>query len=300
MHNNLPKKVNIIEVGMRDGLQNEKEFVPTEEKVKLINLLSQTGLSHLEVTSFVSPKWIPQLRDNKEVIASIDEKPGVSYTALVPNMRGLDAADKAELKEVAFFLSASESHSKKNINKSTEEALQIAEEVIKEAVGMGMKIRVIISTVFGCPFDGSTDIEKVLKISKTLLKAGAYQAMLADTTGVANPKQVTEVVSFLAEEIELDKMGVHFHDTRGSGLANALAALSCGITSFDSSFGGMGGCPFAPGASGNIATEDLVYMLHGMGIETGIDLDKLIECSRYAQQLLGKTLPSKYLQTKNC
>lgn len=298
MYDNLPTKVKIIEVGMRDGLQNEQEFIPTGEKIKLINMLSETGLSHLEITSFVSPKWIPQLRDNREVIAAIDEKPGVNYTALVPNLRGLEEAKKADLKEVAFFLSASETHSLKNINKSIDEALTVAEDVISEAIGMGMKIRVILSTVFGCPFDGPTDIIQVHKISSKVLEAGAHQAMLADTTGMANPKQVAEVVNFLAKDIELDKMGVHFHDTRGSGLANALAALSAGITTFDSSFGGLGGCPFAPGASGNIATDDLVYMLHSMGIETGVDMDKLVECSHYAQKLLGKRLPSKYLQTK--
>jgi hydroxymethylglutaryl-CoA lyase len=297
MFNNLPKKVNVVEVGMRDGLQNEQDFVPTKEKIKLINLLSQTGLSQLEITSFVSPKWIPQLRDNQELVKAIEARPGVSYSALVPNLKGLAAAKEVGMKEVGFFLSASESHSLKNINKPVKKAVLGAKEVIKEALEAGMDIRVILSTVFGCPFEGHTDPYQVLGIADTLLEAGAYQVVLADTTGVANPKQVYELMCLAAQEFSLDKFGVHFHDTRGSGLANALAALAGGITSFDSSFGGLGGCPYAPGASGNIATEDLVYMLHSMGIDTGVKLDKFVECSRYAQQLLGRVLPSKYLQT---
>jgi hydroxymethylglutaryl-CoA lyase len=294
---NLPKKVKIVEVGMRDGLQNEPEFIPAAGKIKLVDLLSRTGLTHLEVTSFVSPKWIPQLKDNREVLGGAAMRPEIAYTALVPNRTGLEAAKETGLKEVAFFLSASESHSMKNINKPIAGAMEVAGEVIQEALSSGIKVRTILSTVFGCPFDGPTDVEKVLDISKGLLEMGAYSVALADTTGMANPKQVAQVIDFVGREIELKYLGVHFHDTRGCGLANAMAALVSGITSFDSSFGGLGGCPFAPGASGNIATEDLVYMFHSMGVDTGVDLARLTACSSYAQQLLGRELPSKYLKT---
>lgn len=299
MFDKLPQKVKIVEVGMRDGLQNEKELIPIQEKVKMINMLSQTGLQHIEITSFVSPKWIPQLADSSEVAALIERKEGIAYTALVPNLKGLKTAVNSGLKEVAFFLSASESHSRKNINKSIADALQAGTEVVKEALVAGMKVRAYLSTVFGCPFDGPTDTQKVLEICTELLDHGVYEVSISDTTGVANPKQVAEVVEFLSRHIELNQIAVHFHDTRGSGLANALAALQCGVTTFDSSFGGLGGCPFAPGASGNIATEDLVYMFHSMGVKTDIDLGKLVKCSQYAQGILGRTLPSKYLQTRS-
>lgn len=297
MFDKLPHKVKIVEVGMRDGLQNEKEFIPTQEKVRLINMLSQTGLKHIEITSFVSPKWIPQLSDSLDVATSVQQREEVTFTALVPNLRGLDTAKIAGLKEIAFFLSASESHSLKNINKSVAEALEVGGEVIKSALVSGIRVRVYLSTVFGCPFDGPTDLRNVLEICRALLDYGAYEVSISDTTGVANPRQVVEVVNFLAENIDINKIAVHFHDTRGSGLANALAALQSGVTTFDSSFGGLGGCPFAPGASGNIATEDLVYMFHSMGVETGIALDKLVECSKYAQKILNRILPSKYLHT---
>lgn len=302
MFEKLPRKVKIVEVGMRDGLQNEKNFVPTKKKIKLINMLNQTGLTQIEITSFVSHKWIPQLADSLEVASSIDRKANITYSALVPNIRGLDSAQAAEIKEVSFFLSASESHSLKNINKSVKEALKLGKEVINKALAMNIRVRANLSTVFGCPFDGPTEPQKVLEICQELLSAGAYEVAISDTTGIANPKQVSEVVTFLSQDIDLSKIAVHFHDTRGSGLANALAALQCGITTFDSSFGGLGGCPFAPGASGNIATEDLVYMLHSMGVETGINLEKLVECSRYAQNFLDRNLPSKYLQasTSTC
>lgn len=298
MFSKLPKKVKVVEVGMRDGLQNEKDFIPTAEKIKLINKLSETGLSQIEITSFVSPKAMPQLADNMEVATSIERKGHINYTALVPNKRGLEGAKAAGIKDIVFFLSASEGHSMKNINKSVKEALLVGEEVVKEAAAAGIKVRVNLSTVFGCPFDGPTDPQKVLQICWDLLAMGVYEVAISDTIGVANPRQVAEVINLLTEDIDLGKIAVHFHDTRGSGLANVLAALQCGITTVDSSFGGLGKCPYTSGASGNIATEDLVYMLHGMGIETGIDLDRLVSCSLDAQRILGRPLPSKYLQTK--
>jgi hydroxymethylglutaryl-CoA lyase len=241
---------------------------------------------------------MPQLADNMEVAASIARKDQINYTALVPNKRGLDSAQAAGIKDVVFFLSASEGHSMKNINKSVKDALKVGEEVVKEASTAGIKVRVNLSTVFGCPFDGPTDPKKVLEICRDLLAMGVYEVAISDTIGVANPRQVAEVISLLAEDIDLGKIAVHFHDTRGTGLANVLAALQCGITTIDSSFGGLGTCPYTSGASGNIATDDLVYMLHGMGIETGINLDQLVQCSQEAQRILGRPLPSKYLQTK--
>lgn len=298
MFNKLPEKVRVVEVGMRDGLQNEKVFVPTEEKINLINKLSETGLCQIEITSFVSPRVMPQLADNMEVALNIARKDGINYTALVPNKRGLESAKAAGIKEVVFFLSASEGHSMKNINKSVKEALRVGEEVVQEASAAGIKVRVNLSTVFGCPFDGPINPQKVLQICRELLAMGVYEVAISDTIGVANPRQVAEVINLLAGEIDLGKIAVHFHDTRGSGLANVLAALQCGVTTIDSSFGGLGTCPYTSGASGNIATEDLVYMLHGMGIETGINLDQLVKCSQMAQKLLSRTLPSKYLQTR--
>jgi len=294
----LPEKVKVVEVGMRDGLQNEKDFIPTAAKIKLINKLSETGLSQIEITSFVSPRAMPQLADNMDVAVSIARKGHINYTALVPNKRGLDSAQAAGIEDIVFFLSASEGHSMKNINKSVKDALLVGEEVVKEASAAGIKVRVNLSTVFGCPFDGLTDPRKVLEICRDLLDMGVYEVAISDTIGVANPRQVAEVINLLAEEIDLGKIAVHFHDTRGSGLANVLAALQCGIAIIDSSFGGLGTCPYTSGASGNIATEDLVYMLHGMGIETGIDLDLLVNCSLEVQRILGRPLPSKYLQTK--
>ncbi len=298
MFSKLPEKVKVVEVGMRDGLQNEKDFIPTAAKIKLINKLSETGLSQIEITSFVSPRAMPQLADNMDVAVSIARKGHINYTALVPNKRGLDSAQAAGIEDIVFFLSASEGHSMKNINKSVKDALLVGEEVVKEASAAGIKVRVNLSTVFGCPFDGLTDPRKVLEICRDLLDMGVYEVAISDTIGVANPRQVAEVINLLAEEIDLGKIAVHFHDTRGSGLANVLAALQCGIAIIDSSFGGLGTCPYTSGASGNIATEDLVYMLHGMGIETGIDLDLLVNCSLEVQRILGRPLPSKYLQTK--
>lgn len=302
MFENIPQKVKIVEVGMRDGLQNESTFIPTSEKIHLINLLSESGLNHIEITSFVSAKWIPQLADNKEVANTIDKKEGIMYSALVPNLKGLESAKSVGIEEIAFFLSASESHSMKNINKSINEAIVTGKKLIKEALNSGLRVRAYLSTVFGCPYDGETNPKKVVDICNELIKEGVYEVAISDTIGVANPKQVSEVIDILADNIDLNKIAVHFHDTRGTGLANALTALQCGITTFDSSLGGLGGCPYAPGASGNIATEDLIYMLHSMGIETGIDLDKLVDCSLYAQGILDRKLPSKYLQTysSNC
>jgi hydroxymethylglutaryl-CoA lyase len=293
----LPKKVRIYEVGPRDGLQNESRAIPTEGKIAFIDALSQTGLEAIEITSFVHPKWIPQLADALDVARGITRRPGVIYSALVPNRRGLDSALEAGMKEVAVFLSASETHNKKNVNKTVADTLKAFEEVVAPARAAGVRVRAYLSTVYGCPYEGPVDVERVVWLMGELRSLGVYQVSLGDTIGVANPLQVRNVLSrLLATGVPLEEMAVHFHDTRGTALANIVASLELGITTIDSALGGLGGCPYAPGAAGNVATEDVVYMLNGMGIETGIDLDALVACSQKVTTLVGHELPSKYLK----
>lgn len=292
----LPKHVTIYEVGPRDGLQNEARQVPTPNKIAFINSLSTSGLPAIEITSFVSPKWIPQLADASEVARGVRLRDQVRFSALVPNRRGLDNAMASGMREVAVFLSASETHNKKNINKTIAGTLVAFEDVVGPALEAGLKVRAYVSTVFGCPFEGDVDPGAAVHLTKTLRDMGVYQVSLGDTIGVANPSQVEKVLEKVLAEVALEYIAVHFHDTQGTALANCLVALSLGITTIDSAIGGLGGCPYAPGASGNLATEDVVSMLHGMGIETGIDLEKLIECSRLAATFVGHDLPSKYLK----
>lgn len=295
----LPTSVTIKEVGPRDGLQNESTVITTEDKIAWINQLSQTGLKHIEITSFVNPKWIPPLADCYEVATGITRVSGVTYSALVPNMRGLEGALKANLDEVAVFMSATESHNKKNINKTIDETFPVLKEVIDEALAAGKIVRGYVSTVFGCPYEGKTDVQQALYVSEKLLEMGIHELSLGDTIGVANPRHVQEVLEVFLKKIPADKLAMHFHDTRGTAMANVLASLQMGITTFDGALGGLGGCPYAPGASGNLATDDLLYMLHGMGIETGVDEAKMIECARYIQQRIGRPLPSHALQAAN-
>ena len=292
----LPAEVSIFEVGMRDGLQNQPDYLPAEAKIELINLLSETGLQKLEITSFVSPKWIPQLKDNLEVATGIKRKPGVVYSALVPNEKGLVDALTAGMEEIAVFLAVSETLNRKNINKTTDEALEAVNAVTSGAIAKGIRVRGYLSTVFGCPFEGEIDMGRVAELTQELLNTGAYEVSLGDTTGVGNPLQVRKALEYLRTKLDLSKIALHFHDTRGLGLANVLVGLDLGVTTYDSSFGGLGGCPYAKGASGNIATEDLVYLLHSMGIKTGVDLEKLMACSRRIEELLGTQLPSRYLR----
>jgi len=292
----LPKSVTVYEVGPRDGLQNEANLVPTEDKIAFVNALAKTGLSRIEITSFVSPKWIPQLADARELAESVDRVDGVHMSALVPNRRGLDNAIAAGVKDVAVFISASETHNKRNVNKTIADTLRAFEDVVRPAQDAGLSVRAYVSAVFGCPYEGDVDPSRVLDLCQTLLGTGVYEISLGDTIGVANPLQVESVLNLLTASIDKDKLAVHFHDTQGTALANCVAALAAGIHIVDSSVGGLGGCPYAPGASGNLATEDLVAMLHGMGIETGIDLDALVECSRMAASFVGHDLPSKYLK----
>lgn len=292
----LPDRVTIYEVGPRDGLQNEARQVPTPEKIRFIDALVEAGLHNIEITSFVSPKWIPQLADAAEVARGVRRPATVRMSALVPNRRGLDNALAAGMKEIAVFLSASETHNKKNVNKSIAETLVAFEDVVAPALAAGVPVRAYVSTVFGCPYEGDVDPRAVLQLSARLLDMGVYQISLGDTIGVANPKQVEEVVSQILANHAADRIAVHFHDTQGTALANCLVSIILGIRTIDASAGGLGGCPYAPGAAGNLATEDLVAMLHSMGIETGVDLDRLVEASRLASSFVGHDLPSKYLK----
>jgi hydroxymethylglutaryl-CoA lyase len=290
----LPPDVTMYEVGPRDGLQNESRMVPTDDKVNLIDALSQTGLRAIEITSFVNPKWIPQLADGGEVSRRIARKPGLVYSALVPNRQGLDAAIAAGMKEVAVFMSASETHNKKNINKTIAQTLTAFRETVPPALAAGLRVRAYVSTVYGCPYEGAVDPGRAVELARALRELGCYQISLGDTIGVANPRQVRDVLSRVFAEIPKPEIAVHFHDTRGTALANILVSVEMGITTVDAALGGLGGCPYAPGASGNVATEDVVYMLEGMGVNTGVDLDRLVDCARLASTLVGHEVPSKY------
>jgi len=290
----LPPDVTLFEVGPRDGLQNESRLVPTDDKVALIDALSATGLRAIEVTSFVNPKWIPQLADASEVVRRIQRREGVRYSALVPNRQGLEGALKGNLQEIAVFLSASETHNKKNINKTIGETLLAFQDTVPPALAAGMRVRAYVSTVYGCPYEGAVDVGRVLSLCRDLRALGCYQISLGDTIGVANPRQVRDVLTQVLAEVPLPEVAVHFHDTRGTALANILVALEMGVTTVDAAMGGLGGCPYAPGASGNVATEDVVYMLEGMGVRTGIDLDKLMLASQLASTVLGHEVPSKF------
>lgn len=290
--------IRIHEVGLRDGLQNEAAFVPTTDKLWLADTLGKAGLSRIEITSFVSPRWIPQLADHAMVAAQAPRREGVQYSALVPNRRGLEGAKQANMEAIAVFLSASEAHSKKNINKSIDEALKVLGEVTTAAKAEGMWVRGYVSTVFGCPYEGDVDPAKPHELVHRLFEMGVDEVSLGDTIGVANPRQVREFVARLSQDLPLENVALHMHDTRGTALANVLAGLDSGITIFDSAFGGLGGCPYAPGASGNVATEDLIYMLDGMGYDTGVDLDTLIGASEHVADLVSRTLPSKVLQSE--
>lgn len=289
-------RVQIVEVGPRDGLQNESAIVPAAAKIALIHKLMAAGLKRIEASSFVNPKWIPQLADADEVLQGINRSQEVALSALVPNIRGLERARQCGLTEIALFMSASETHNQKNINKPIADTYPILREVAQEALALGMKVRGYISTVFGCPYEGNVPLDNSRRVTEALLEMGVYEISLGDTIGVATPKQVHEVFGELVKDVTNERLAAHFHDTRGTGLANVAAALDEGIRIFDSSIGGLGGCPYAPGAAGNISTEDLVYMLHGMDYETGVDLEKLIEAGAYIGKQLGKELPSKVLR----
>jgi len=289
----LPKHVTLKEVGPRDGLQNEKTHIATADKVQLVNLLSQTGLNYIEVTSFVHPKWIPQLADAVEVLQAIKRQKDITYAALVPNMRGLERALQAEVDEVSVFMSASESHNQSNINKSIDETFPILQEVVNGAKAAHKNVRGYISTVIGCPYEGYIQPEKVLRVTEKLLEMGVDEISLGDTIGVGVPTQVENLLEELLKRYPVENFAMHFHDTRGTALANIVKSLEMGITKFDSALGGLGGCPYAKGASGNVATEDLLYLLDEMGIKTGVELNKVLEAALFIEQKLGKSVSSK-------
>lgn len=297
---NAPRDVSITEVSPRDGLQNEPTIVTLEDKKTLIESLVAAGLERIEVTSFVSPKWVPQLADAVDLVPLLDglkaDKPSVRLSALVPNGRGLERALSVKLPEIAVFLSASETHNKANVNKSIASTIEVFREIVPPALDAGLKVRAYVSTVWGCPYEGDVAIDASVGIAAKLVDMGCYEVSLGDTIGVGTPKKTRDVVRAMTSAIGLDKIALHFHDTRGTALANVLMGLELGVRSFDASVGGVGGCPYAPGASGNLATEDLVYMLDGMGVKTGVDLDKLCEAGHVAARVLGRRLPGKVHQ----
>jgi len=289
----MPRRVTICEVGPRDGLQNEATPISTEDKIRFCDLLSEAGVPILEATSFVSPKHVPQMADAGEVFRRIRKDEGRTYLVLVPNERGLERAVEAGVRAIAVFTAASEAFAKANINMTIDESVSRFAGVVKRAKAGGMWVRAAISTAFGCPFQGEVPVAGVVRVCEKLLALGVDELSVADTIGVGTPNQVFDVVGALRDVVPLDRLGLHFHDTRGTALANTLAALACGVRIYDTSAGGLGGCPFAPGATGNCATEDLVYMLHGMGIETGIDLSKLRAASRFIATKLGRPHASR-------
>lgn len=292
----LPKHVKIVEVGPRDGLQNEKNIVPTQVKIDLIDMLSETGLSVIEATSFVSPKWVPQMADHAEVMQGIRKVSGISYPVLTPNLKGFQAAVAAGAKEVSIFGAASELFTKKNINCSIDESLQRFSDVLDAAKAAGIPVRGYVSCVLGCPYEGKVAPVKVAEVSKKLYTMGCYEISLGDTIGVGTPGSMKEMLSAVMKEVPVGALAVHCHDTYGQALANTLVALQMGVNVVDSSVAGLGGCPYAQGASGNVSTEDMVYMLHGLGIHTGVDLSKLLEAGAFICKALNRRTNSKVAQ----
>jgi isopropylmalate/homocitrate/citramalate synthase len=288
--------VKVVEVGPRDGLQNENVTVPTEAKIEYITALADAGLRVIEAGAFVSPKWVPQMADTAEVYREIPKDPGIEFPVLVPNMKGLERAIEAGVKSIAIFTAASDTFNKRNINMTIDESFANYGPVTARARAEGMRVRGYVSTAFGCPYEGDVPPEKVLEVSARLLDLGCYEVSAGDTIGVGTPMQVQGVIGMLLQVIPASKLAMHFHDTRGTALANTLAALEMGIATFDASSGGLGGCPYAPGASGNLATEDLIYMLDHMGIETGVSLDRLVAASSIVGPYLDHPLPGRYLQ----
>ena len=291
----LPARADVREVGPRDGLQNEPP-VPVEARVRLVDALSQTGLRRIEAASFVAPKAIPAMAGAEDVMAQITRAPGVVYSALVPNVRGAERALAAKADEIQLVVSASETHNQKNVRRSVAESLVAAHELAELSHDAGVPVEAIVSTAFGCPYEGDIAPERVAQVAGHLVDAGADRLSFGDTTGMATPRRVDDLLDALARAgIAPESVGLHFHDTRGTALANVLAALERGVTRFDASVGGLGGCPYAPGASGNAVTEDLVHMLEDLGVDTGVDLDSLIGCARLAQEIVGRELPSAML-----
>ncbi|RED52552.1 hydroxymethylglutaryl-CoA lyase [Aestuariispira insulae] len=289
----LPDFVKIVEVGPRDGLQNEQAEVTTAQKVELINRLSASGLKAVEAGSFVSPRWVPQMADSKDVLQGINRLDGVAYPCLTPNMVGFDAAMACDVREVAIFGAASESFSQKNINCSIAESLERFQPIMEAASAHDVRVRGYVSCVLGCPYEGSIDPVKVAEVAKTLLDMGCYEISLGDTVGVGTAQETKRLIETVGQDVPVDKLAGHFHDTYGQALANIYAAMEMGVSVFDSSVAGLGGCPYAKGASGNVATEDVLYMLRGCGVETGVDFDALVAAGRYISEIIGRPPVSK-------
>jgi hydroxymethylglutaryl-CoA lyase len=291
----LPEKVTIVEVGPRDGLQNEPPFVPTDDKLELIFQLAQTGIRRIEITSFVHPRAVPQLQDSDAVARTAIRQPGVTYSALVPNEKGLERALLAGMDSIAVFVSASETHNRRNVNMTISDSLQGFARIAAKAAGLGIFIRGYVVTAFGCPLEGKIDPGRVEFIIEEYLRLGITEIALGDTTGMANPRSVEQLLARIFPLPGQASLALHFHDTRGLALANILVALQRGVTIFDGAIGGRGGCPYAPGSSGNVATEDLVHLMTEMGIDTGVNLEALLDCARLAQKLVGRPLPGRLL-----
>lgn len=293
----LPRRVRIVEVGPRDGLQNEANIVPTEKKAEFIRLLVAAGLKDIEVASFVHPKWVPQLADAQELIRLLDPNPNVRYSALVPNMKGLERALESGIRRIAVFTAASETFNRKNINMGIQESIDVFKPVVERALKEGLSVRGYVSTCFVCPYEGAIAKEKVAEVVKALFDLGVDEVSIGDTIGAATPKDVEGTGGLLISQFPVEKLAMHFHDTYGMAVANIYQSLQMGFTTFDSSAGGLGGCPYAPGASGNIATEDLLYLLDRLGIETGVSLKLLRRASHFIATELARELPSRVLKT---
>jgi len=291
-----PTRVTIVEVGPRDGLQNERALVSTADKIEFVNRLSAAHLPVIEVSAFVSPKWVPQMADAAEVFAGIRRAPGIRYTALVPNLAGLDRAIAAGVTEIAVFAASSETFSRKNINQSIDESLATYAQVCDRARASGLRVRGYLSTAFGCPFEGTVAPDRVADVAARLADLGVFEVAISDTIGIAHPGQVPGVLDAVLARVPASQVALHFHDTRGTALANVLASLPYGIATFDAAAGGLGGCPFAPGAAGNLATDDLIYMLDGLGIETGVSLAATSDASAFIASKIDHRLPSRYAQ----
>jgi isopropylmalate/homocitrate/citramalate synthase len=289
-------KITIVEVGPRDGLQNERVTVSVDDKVAFIDRLSAAGLPVIEVGAFVSPKWVPQMAGTAEVFAKIARRPGTRYTALVPNLQGLDRALAAGVTEVAIFAAATDTFSRKNINQSVDESLATYKAVCDRAAAQGVRVRGYLSTAFGCPYEGAVEPSRVAEVTARVLELGVFEVAVSDTIGIAHPGQVPKVLEAVLARVPVERVALHFHDTRGTALANVLASLPFGITTFDASAGGLGGCPYAPGASGNLATDDLVYMLDGLGLDTGVSLRGVSDASAFISGRLDHPLPSRHFQ----
>jgi hydroxymethylglutaryl-CoA lyase len=291
-----PQRVTVVEVGPRDGLQNERINLPTADKIELVDRLSASGLTAIEVSAFVSPKWVPQMSDAEEVFAGITRRPGTRYTALVPNISGLERARRAGVAEISIFAASSETFSRKNINQSIDDSLVTYKAVCDAALSANLRVRGYLSTAFGCPYEGDVAPARVAELTVRLLELGVFEVAISDTIGIAHPGQVNRVLDAVLARVPVSRIGLHFHDTRGTALANVMTALLYDVAIFDASVGGLGGCPYAPGAAGNLATEDLIYVLDGLGVDTGVSLPALTKASQFMAARLDHPLPSKYAQ----